>query len=58
MQGECDGRGNLRRRVLLRQVQQKREAKGNVVVNAKGTKMAKGKCPVCGTNLNRILGRA
>ena len=37
---------------------QKREAKGNVVVNDRGTKMAKGKCPVCGTNLNRILGRA
>ena len=36
----------------------KRHASGNVVVNAKGTKMAKGKCPVCGTNLNRILGRA
>ena len=29
-----------------------------MVVNAKGTKMAKGKCPVCGTNLNRILGKA
>ena len=37
---------------------QKREAKGNVVVNDRGTKMAKGKCPVCGTNLNSILGRA
>ena len=37
---------------------EKRDAKGEVVVNAKGTKMAKGKCPVCGTNLNRILGRA
>lgn len=37
---------------------EKRQAKGNVVVNAKGTKMAKGKCPVCSTNLNRILGRA
>lgn len=37
---------------------EKRDAKGEVVVNAKGTKMAKGKCPVCGTNLNRILGKA
>ncbi len=37
---------------------EKREAKGNVVVNDKGTKMAKAKCPVCSTNLNRILGRA
>ncbi len=34
------------------------QSKGNVVVNAKGTRMAKGKCPVCGTNLNRILGKA
>ena len=33
----------------------KRDAKGDVVVNAKGTKMAKGKCPVCGTNLTRFL---
>ena len=37
---------------------EKRDAKGEVVVNAKGTKMAKGVCPVCGTNLNRILGKA
>jgi Zn finger protein HypA/HybF involved in hydrogenase expression len=37
---------------------EKRDAKGEVVVNAKGTKMAKGKCPECGTNLNRILGKA
>ena len=37
---------------------EKRDAKGEVVVNDKGTKMAKGKCPVCGTNLNRILGKA
>ena len=37
---------------------EKREAKGIVVVNDKGTKMAKAKCPVCSTNLNRILGRA
>ncbi|MDQ1463100.1 MAG: hypothetical protein QOC73_41, partial [Actinomycetota bacterium] len=26
--------------------------------NDKGTKMAKGKCHVCGTTLNRILGKA
>ena len=37
---------------------EKREAEGNVVENEKGTKMAKAKCPVCSTNLNRILGRA
>ena len=36
----------------------KRDAKGDVVVNAKGTKMAKGKCPVCGTNLTRFLPKA
>jgi Domain of unknown function (DUF5679) len=36
----------------------KREASGEVHVNDKGTRMAKAKCPVCGTNLNRILGRA
>jgi hypothetical protein len=37
---------------------EKREFDGEIVVNDKGTKMAKGKCPVCGTNVNRILGRA
>ena len=36
----------------------KREASGEVHVNDKGTRMAKAKGPVCGTNLNRILGRA
>jgi hypothetical protein len=37
---------------------EKREFTGEVVVNDKGTRMAKGKCPVCGTNVNRILGKA
>jgi hypothetical protein len=37
---------------------EKREAEGEIKVNDKGTKMAKGVCPVCGTNLNRILGKA
>lgn len=37
---------------------EKREATGDVKVNDKGTRMAKAKCPVCGTNLNRILGKA
>ncbi len=37
---------------------EKREATGNIEVNDKGTKMAKAQCPVCGTKLNRILGRA
>lgn len=36
----------------------KREASGEVKVNEKGTRMAKGVCPECGTNLNRILGKA
>jgi hypothetical protein len=37
---------------------EKREAEGEVRVNDKGTRMAKAQCPVCGTNLNRILGKA
>jgi hypothetical protein len=36
----------------------KREATGEVRVNDKGTRMAKAQCPVCSTNLNRILGKA
>jgi len=36
----------------------KRQAEGEVRVNDKGTRMAKGVCPVCSTNLNRILGKA
>ena len=35
----------------------KREAEGRVV-ETNGRRMAKGTCPVCGTNLNRILGKA
>ena len=37
---------------------EKREAEGEVRVNDKGTRMAKAVCPVCNTNLNRILGKA
>lgn len=37
---------------------EKRDFTGEVHVNDKGTRMAKGKCPVCGTNMNRILGKA
>ena len=37
---------------------EKRTAEGNVVVSDKGTRMAKGTCSTCGTNLNRILGKA
>jgi hypothetical protein len=36
----------------------KREATGEIHVSDKGTKMAKGVCPVCSTKLNRILGKA
>lgn len=36
---------------------QKREFSGHVEVT-NGRRMAKGTCPVCGTKLNRILGRA
>ncbi len=32
-----------------------REASGDVSVNAKGTRIAKAKCPTCGTNLTRFL---
>jgi hypothetical protein len=36
---------------------EKRQAEGKVV-ETNGRRMAKGQCPVCGTNLNRILGKA
>ena len=35
-----------------------RDATGDVVVNEKGTRIAKAKCPVCGTNLTRFLPKA
>ena len=35
-----------------------REAEGAVTVNEKGTRIAKAKCPVCGTNLTRFLPKA
>ena len=34
----------------------KRDAEGDIV-ETNGRRMAKGKCPACGTNLNRILGK-
>ncbi|MCH9718612.1 MAG: hypothetical protein K0U60_01935 [Actinomycetia bacterium] len=37
---------------------EKRDFTGQVVVNAKGTRMAQGKCPECDTKVNRILGKA
>ncbi|PWH06840.1 hypothetical protein DEO23_07995 [Brachybacterium endophyticum] len=36
---------------------EKREAEGDVVVSNE-RRMAKAVCPVCGTKLNRILGKA
>lgn len=36
----------------------KRETEGDVVVSENGRRMAKAVCPVCGTKLNRILGKA
>lgn len=35
-----------------------RDAEGDVTVNEKGTRIAKAKCPVCGTNLTRFLPKA
>ncbi len=37
---------------------EKRSAEGKVVVSENGRRMAKATCPTCGTNLNRILGKA
>ena len=37
---------------------EKRTFEGNVEVSKTGMEMAKGKCPVCGTTVNRILGKA
>lgn len=36
----------------------KRPFTGEVSVNAKGTRIAKGTCPECGTTVTRILGKA
>ncbi len=37
---------------------QKREVKNeSETVNAKGLRMLKGQCTVCGTNMSRILGK-
>lgn len=37
---------------------EKRDFEGTVQVSKTGMNMAKGKCPVCGTTVNRILGKA
>ena len=36
---------------------EKREFDGNVVEMKNGRKAAQGPCPVCGTKMNRILGK-
>jgi Domain of unknown function (DUF5679) len=36
---------------------EKREFDGEEVEMANGRRSAKGKCPVCGTGMNRILGK-
>ncbi len=36
----------------------KREFEGETSVSDSGRRMAKGICPVCGTKMNRILGKA
>jgi hypothetical protein len=37
---------------------EKREFEGEVSTSDSGRRMAKGQCPVCGTKMNRILGKA
>ena len=37
---------------------EKRQFEGTVNVSDSGRRMAKGKCPTCGTTVNRILGKA
>jgi len=37
---------------------EKRDFEGTVAVSKTGMRMAKGPCPVCGTTVNRILGKA
>lgn len=37
---------------------EKRDFEGEVTTSDSGRRMAKGICPVCGTKMNRILGKA
>lgn len=37
---------------------EKRDFTGEVKVSESGRRMAQGPCPVCGTTMNRILGKA
>ena len=37
---------------------EKRDFEGTVTISKTNMRMAKGPCPVCGTTVNRILGKA
>jgi hypothetical protein len=37
---------------------EKRDFEGEIAETKTGMRMAKGKCPICGTTVNRILGKA
>jgi hypothetical protein len=37
---------------------EKRSYEGEIKVSESGRRMAQGPCPVCGTKVNRILGKA
>lgn len=37
---------------------EKRDFQGTVTISKTNMRMAKGPCPVCGTTVNRILGKA
>jgi len=57
--------GTMRRKIVADtyngycvKCKEKRDFEGRVEVSKTGMKMAKGSCPVCGTTVNRILGKA
>lgn len=56
-EGMADGTETYQGEFYCVKCKAKREAEGRVV-ETNGRRMAKGSCPVCGTNLNRILGKA
>ncbi|MBI1759345.1 MAG: hypothetical protein HYR62_08995 [Actinobacteria bacterium] len=37
---------------------EKRDFEGEVAISDSGRRMAKGSCPICGTKMNRILGKS
>jgi hypothetical protein len=50
------GRAMARYEAYCVKCKQKREFDGEEVTMKNGRRAARGKCPVCGTTLNRILG--